>query len=253
MICGRKLGALAIVVACSTLLNEPATAQYADAPALAGRTTSSGAVAGAVNFVEHLGRQTIAVIHANPKDAERRHEELKGVVRDGFNLEIIARFVLGHYWREATPRQRNEFRDLFTEHMLNGYARKLDSYRAETFTVISTRQVSERDVLVETEILGEDGPSGAKWRVKVESGRYKIVDVVVDGISLALAQRQEIVSVAKRLGVDGLLAIMRSKASKQARRMEHGRAMTDSSARAWMFVSFVGSSGSAMQVSLARQ
>ncbi len=247
-----KFGATA-VCALALALSTPAVLHAEEEPALLDLGEQPAGMSLAADFVGTLGRQAVTIVADGRHDARGRHENLKSLIREGFHLETIGRFVLGRYWREAGPEQRAEFQDLFAEHLLNSYARQLDSYRTETLHVGEGRPVGRRDVLVETAIETDDGPLKAGWRVRAIDGQPKIVDVVIDGMSLTLTQRQEIGAVATKLGVDGLLGAMRDKAAEEAQRLAQEDGVSDNSARVWMLFSFVGSSGSAMQVSLARQ
>lgn len=209
--------------------------------------------AGAPGFVERLGQQAAAIAAAEPRDAQSRHERLKALVRDGFDLPLIGRFVLGRFWRQADRDQRAQFQNLFAEHLVNSYARQLDRYRAETLAVVDSRPVGTKDVLVETRVESPEGPLVTGWRVRGGTGRHRIVDVTVDGISLVLTERQEFVTAAKTLGLEGLLAAMRTKARNRANRSGSELASPDPTAKAWMLVSFMGSSGSPVEVALARR
>ena len=209
--------------------------------------------AGAPGFVERLGQQASVIAAAEPRDPQGRHERLKALVREGFDLPLIGRFVLGRFWRQADGEQRAQFQDLFAEHLVNSYARQLDRYRAETLAVVDCRPVGTKDMLVETRVESTEGPLVTGWRVRAGGDRHRIVDVTVNGISLALTERQEFVTAARKLGLEGLLEAMRANALNRANRTGPVQAMSDPSAKAWMLVSFMGSSGSPLQVGLARQ
>ena len=66
--------------------------------------------------------------------------------------------------------------------------------------------------MVNSRLEREDGPPiGAGWRVRMIGGVPKIIDVVHEGVSLALTQRQEYASVIERQGMEGLLEILRKR------------------------------------------
>ena len=211
------------------------------------------AMNGAQAFVQDLGDRTTAFLAAEPREGRARHDGLKALVREGFDLELMGRFVLGAFWRTASEDQREEFQDLFAERLLSAYARRLETYRTETLALVGSRPVGKRDVLVETHVESADGPLVMGWRVRQRTDRHRIVDVTVNGISLAMTERQEFSSAAKSLGVEGLLAVLRSQAQQSAEQAPLAPDLPDTSAKAWMLVSFMGSSGSPLQVSLARR
>ncbi len=172
----------------------------------------------AARFVESLGNEADDLLASNEaKIPEKRQAALKDLIRRGFNLELTSQFVLGKIWKRATPEQRAEFQDLFTVYLLNSYARHLGSFRVETLTVVASHPVGEKDVLVETSVEGADGMASPVWRVRAHDGQYRIIDVSVDGISLALTQRREFAAVVNRQGLDGLLQMLRDKLAAQAK------------------------------------
>ena len=173
----------------------------------------------AAGFVENLGTQAAVLLAPGAGNGPaKQRAALRNLIRDSFNLELTSQFVLGKFWNEATVAQRDEFQDLFTEYLLNNYVRHIGNYKAETLTVIGSNVVGDRDVLVATSIESLDGQTNPVWRVRVsDGGDYKIIDISVDGVSLALTQRREFASVVNRRGLDGLLNMLREKLAAQAK------------------------------------
>ncbi len=172
----------------------------------------------AARFVQALGSEAVLLQSAvRSEPPETRTAVLRDLVRRGFNLELTSQFVLGKFWHRATARQRTEFQDLFTEYLLNSYARRIGSYHAETLDIVASHPVGSKDVLVETSVTGDDGATNPIWRVRAQDGVYKIIDVSIDGVSLALTQRREFAAVINRQGLDGLLDMLRQKLAAQAK------------------------------------
>jgi len=172
----------------------------------------------AAKFVQALGSEAVLLQAAvRTGEPERRIAVLRDLVRRGFNLELTSQFVLGKYWNRASAQQRAEFQDLFTEYLLSSYARHIGSFHAETLDIVASHPVGAEDVLVETSVTGADGATSPIWRVRAQDGVYKIIDVSIDGVSLALTQRREFASVINRQGVDGLLSMLRQKLATQAK------------------------------------
>ncbi len=194
----------------------------------------------AAEFVRTLGNEVGALQSAAKAQApEKRRAALRHLVRRGFNLELTSQFVLGKYWNRATADQRAQFQDLFTEYLLNSYARHLGAYRAETLSVVASHPVGRKDVLVETSIEGVEGAANPVWRVRAEAGQYKIIDVTIEGVSLALTQRREFAAVINRKGLDGLLDMLRDKLAAQAKAAQGGPA--DDGMKASLFASILAS------------
>ena len=172
----------------------------------------------AAKFVQTLGSEAVLLQSAARSGGpEDRVTLLRGLVRRGFNLELTSQFVLGKFWNRASAQQRAEFQELFTEYLLNSYARYIGTYHAETLNIVASHPVGARDVLVETRVNSDDGATNPIWRVRAQDGIYKIIDVSIDGVSLALTQRREFAAVINRQGLDGLLDILRQKLAAQAK------------------------------------
>jgi len=173
----------------------------------------------AAKLVQTLASEAVLLQQSAARSGgpEDRVTLLWGLVRRGFNLQLTSQFVLGKYWNRASAQQRAEFQELFTEYLLNSYARHIGSYHAETLNIVASHPVGARDVLVETSVTSDDGATNPIWRVRAQDGIYKIIDVSIDGVSLALTQRREFAAVINRQGLDGLLDILRQKLAAQAK------------------------------------
>ncbi len=178
----------------------------------AARAAESDSTKAAAAFIEALGVEVQAIQAAAPP----RRAALRDLIRGGFDLDLTSQLVLGKFWGRATPKQRTAFKDLFAQYLLNVYARQLDAYRIETLAVVASNRVGENDFLVQTSIVRDGDTANAVWRVRAQGGEYRIIDVLIDGISLTLTQRSEFASVIGREGLDGMLAVLRARVSEPA-------------------------------------
>lgn len=170
---------------------------------------------GAAQFVQWLSGQAIALLRQPGTPIDKRELVFRNLLRQGFDLPLIGRFVLGQHYRTATPEQRADFQRLFEEYILSTYSSRLGGYAGETFQVISARPAGSKDAMVRTRIERPSGPPiQADWRVRANGNQYKIIDVMVEGVSMAVTQRSEFASVIKNSGFEGLLAALRARVQK---------------------------------------
>lgn len=182
------------------------------APGGAARADETGPTEAAAAFIKSLGVEVQTIQAAAPP----RRAALQDLIRGSFDLDLTSQLVLGKFWGRATLEQRRVFKDLFAQYLLNLYARQLDAYRVETLAVIASNRVGENDILVQTSIVRDGEPTDAVWRVRALNGEYRIIDVLIDGISLTLTQRNEFASVIGREGLDGMLTVLRARVSERA-------------------------------------
>jgi phospholipid transport system substrate-binding protein len=183
---------------------------------LFGRTVGATSEDGAVQLIEWLSQQALAILSQQSMSLEEREAAFRVLLHKGFDLDFIGRFVLGTTWRRATPAQRADYLDLFGEFIVKTYAKRLDRFSGEALVVLkATVAGKKRDVIVSTRI---DRPSGpplkVAWRVRRFDNQDKIIDVLVQGVSMAVTQRQEFASVTRRSGLEGLLQILRARTER---------------------------------------
>ena len=169
----------------------------------------------AAQFVDRLGKQTIEALRAPELSLGQRTDRFRGLLARGFDIPFIGRFVIGRHWRAATPGQRGEYLALYSEFFLQTYVSRIGDYAGQSFAVTGARAVNAKDFVVRTEIGRAAGrPFTTDWRVRLIDGRYRVIDIMVEGISMAVTQRSEFASVARRGGLEGLLMTLRDRTLK---------------------------------------
>lgn len=171
---------------------------------------SAGAGEDPADFIRMLGNQALAVIRSSAT-LDQKTTYFHQMLRRDFDLSEVSRFVLGPYWRVASGAERREFRSLFEGYLVHYYGQRFAQYGGESLRVIGSR-TDPAGVMVASQIIRPQGPPiEVDWRLAVSDGRYKISDVSIDGVSMALSQRSEFAGIVQRNGgrVAGLLATMR--------------------------------------------
>ena len=174
--------------------------------------TARAAVEDAVIFINQLGNQAIKTLRATDLTLDQRESRFRSLLNRGFDLDFIGRFVLGRYWRVATADQKSDYIALYGEYLLQTYSARLGGYTDESFSVIGARRANDKDIVVSTRLVRPSGMEiAADWRVRMFDGQYRIIDIMVEGISMAVTQRSEFAAVVQRDGIEGLLPILRAR------------------------------------------
>jgi phospholipid transport system substrate-binding protein len=177
-------------------------------------TPREAAAQDARTFVNSLGAQAIQVLGPSVPPAQRL-ARFRALFHEDFDVPGIGRFVLGRYWRAATPQEQQEFLTLFQEYIVRAYSTRLGEYGGEPFRVTGARPNGEETV-VSSEIQRANGNRiEVEWYLVGQGGRFKITDVYIGGISMKVTQRDEFAAVIQRNGgqVGALLAQLRQKLS----------------------------------------
>ncbi len=168
-------------------------------------------------FIDKLGEAAIQSLTAPDLNAEERRQRFRDLLHRSFNVGGIGRFVLGRYWKMATEEERQEYLKLFEELVVHTYADRFSEYSGEKFAIGKVQRDAERPNYA-TVFSTIYRPSGqvvrVDWRVRQEDDQsWRVVDIVIEGVSMSVTQRSEFASVIESKGgtVKGLIDTLREK------------------------------------------
>ena len=165
-------------------------------------------------FVQGIGDQVIKVLQQNLPRA-KTGEQLNAIWLEAFDVDGIARAVLGNNWKRASDEQRKAYMELFPKYVAKLYAIQFSDYAGETFAVKGSKPTADGATIVNAEI---DQPSGEPIKLDfiVQDGGQgpKVHDVKVEGVSLLVTKRSEFDAVVAQKGIDGLIQAMRQKVAE---------------------------------------
>ncbi len=209
----------ALFIVAVPLFAIPSSASAEEAPqATRGHDQAIQTPAG--KFIQNLGDRAIKIIANKQITASQRSAEFSKILSEDFDLRTIGRFVIGRTWNEATPAQQADYMDAFKALVIRNYGNRMTLYTGEGFVVVGTRTESDMDTIVLSQITHPDGsePTTIDWRVRLKDGKMGVIDVVVEGVSLSVTQKQEYAAVIQNNGgkIDGLLKLMHEQLKEPA-------------------------------------
>lgn len=161
--------------------------------------------------VEHL-QSLIEKNHEKYKsDPQAFYKVVNEVAVPRFDVPYIARLVLARYWRTASDQQRKAFQSAFKEMLIRSYANALLDNTDSSKVVWKPSRVDSgsNEATVHTELVKDDGTKyPISFSVHKVDGDWKIYDITVNNISLALNFRSQITADVKRSGLDAVIKRM---------------------------------------------
>ncbi len=193
------LAALALVLA-SALATVPSVARADDAAAA---------------VVEQTTSRVIKILADSGTSADEKRRRVQDVVYAAVDFETLSRLILARNWSRFSEAQRKEFMDLFKAHLSMTYGRNVENYKNEKVTIQGSRAESQGDWTVKTKII-RGGPDDIQvdYRLRQRDGQWKIIDVVIEGVSLVSNFRSQFQDVVSSGGPDRLLGLLREKNEK---------------------------------------
>jgi phospholipid transport system substrate-binding protein len=170
--------------------------------------------AGAREVVQTTADTVIERINADRTRLQSDSSALYGLVEQvvvpNFDFHRMSAWVLGKNWRGATDDEKTAFTEQFRVLLVRTYAKALLEYTNQPIQILGeTTEPDGRTVTVRTQIVQKDAqPADITYRMAQKEGEWKVVDVLVGGVSLVATYRGEFSAKVRESGVSGLIATL---------------------------------------------
>lgn len=136
-----------------------------------------------------------------------------------FDIPSIGRFVLGRHWRAASEAEQQEFLKLFQEINVFTWARRFGDYNGQKLAIGQAMPDGDNGAIVDSSVEQAAGqqPISVQWRLRERGDTYKVVDLVIEGVSMAITYRQEYNSVISQSG--GSVSALNRRLEDQLKRL----------------------------------
>ena len=196
---GAALGTAALIT-----IGAPGTAAANRDPAEAGA------------FLVNMSERAFGMLADASVAEEVRKQHFLELLTEGFDIPKIAQFIIGRYWRSASDAERSDFIQVFEQVLVNRFLPLFSGASTDQFRVgnATLSADSANTHFVESMIRLNSGEEvAATWRVISEDKGFQILDIVVEGASMAITLRSEYGGIIKRDGgkLNGLIALLRDK------------------------------------------
>lgn len=167
-------------------------------------------------FIEGLADRAIQSLTAPDLARGERIQRFQKLFNDSFAVDAIGKWVLGRYWRQASPAEQDEYLKLFGDYIVASYVDRFAAYTGEKLQITKVLAEEGDRITVFSEIQPPDSgktPVRVDWRIEGTDHQLKIVDLVVEGVSMSTTLRSDFGSLIRRDGgsISGLLAVLRDK------------------------------------------
>lgn len=156
-------------------------------------------------------------------DKEKLIKVIDGILLPHFDIDYASILVLGRHARQATPAQRERFAKAFYNSITHRYAEGLLNYTRGAVKVLPMRgELNPRRTVVRTTVALDNGKSVSidyAFR-QAADGKWKVYDVIVEGISYITNYRNQVDAAIRKEGLDGLIQHLESQDGKALEEMK---------------------------------
>lgn len=152
-------------------------------------------------LIDEVMREVQGIINSGASDSQivARFERLFNRYGD---VPVIARSVLGPPARSASSAQLRAFTEAFSGYMARKYGGQFRRFRGASAEVTGARAIRSNWEVVSTMTMRGQAPFEVRWHVSDRSGRNKFFNLLIEGVNLLAAERQEIGNMLERRGGD---------------------------------------------------
>lgn len=163
--------------------------------------------------VESTASAVLRVLRNDDLSTEEKRHRIEEIVYDSVDFDTLSKLVLARNWRRLSTQQRDEFEREFKKHLSATYGKNIDDYRNEEVAIVGEREEKRGDRTVQTKVVGAAGSEEffINYRLRQKDGRWRIIDVVIEGVSLVANFRSQFQSILSSGGPDRLIELLREK------------------------------------------
>lgn len=144
-----------------------------------------------VIFIRDLADDIITNVLTSDISQEKKFQRFKHAFEEALDLRSIGQFVLGIYWKRASETEREAFLAAFIDFTTKTWADRFDLYTGQKLVVSGARNAEGNQLYVNSQIQNNP-PVEVIWRLKkMKNGDFKIIDIIVEGVSMAMSYRNE--------------------------------------------------------------
>ena len=168
---------------------------------------------GAEKFITSLAAKAEASLLTETISPTEHQKRFRALMLSSFDLKGVGKWALGRYWRRASKAEHIKYLSLFEKFVVATYSKRFRGYTKAKLQITGTTK-NNKSVFVNSQIKRKGSkPIKIIWRVSFSNGQYKIIDIIIEGVSWVQTQRSEFVSVIRNSGgkISGLIKALDKK------------------------------------------
>ena len=163
-----------------------------------------------VDVIRGATDKVLAELTAAPetrRDTVKLNQVIQEHIIPHVDFDALSRLTLGKHWRQATQEQRSAFAREFGVLLIKTYSTALAEYTSQKIEYLSSEaSADKRRSTVRTRIVGDGrAPLAVDYSLRQVEGAWKIYDLTIEGVSLAINYRASFAQEIRNHGIDGLI------------------------------------------------
>jgi phospholipid transport system substrate-binding protein len=173
-------------------------------------SNSNSAENNAEAFVLKLTNEAKIIFNDKSLSKDSRLKKLNDLSSKYLDIDALAGYTLGDYREKATSSERENFNKLFREYFIKNMSSKLNDFADQDLKIIDSKKINENNIIVSTKIFSKKDSQeiAVDWRIFTKDSKLLARDLVVEGLSLARTQKEELASIIASKGFVGVISAL---------------------------------------------
>ena len=193
-----------MIVAMISLVAQPGYAATPDTP---------GPAVTCQAFAENAIGRMVGIFHDKQKTEEQKKQILSDVFRESVDIDWIGQFVLGRYWKNASPEERAEYLGVFRTYLTSSYVARFhdeDGFGVDAINLSDIKATQTNQYLASALIVLKGEPEvHVSFMLEQFPEKCQVHDIMVEGVSMLATDRSQFSAVASNTGVKGVIDAMK--------------------------------------------
>ena len=173
--------------------------------------------------MEEAAQKTFTRLKSEQPKIKQDPNYLREVVRQELlpyvQVKYAGALVLGRYYKEATPAQREAYFQAFEDYLAQAYGQALALYHGQTYQIAPDQPLGDANIIaIRVTIVDNGGRPPVRldfqWRKNSKTGNWQAYDMIAEGVSMITTKQNEWADILRQQGVDGLTARLKSAAAQ---------------------------------------
>jgi phospholipid transport system substrate-binding protein len=167
-------------------------------------------------IVRQVTDRVIEILQQKDLPNNEKRAKIELIVMEYVDFETLSKLVIARNWSKFSPEQQQEFMTQFQEHLARTYGRRLDDYRNEKVVITGEHEEARGDRTVNTKVPRGETDILVDYRLRQKDGSWKMIDIVIEGVSLVANFRSQFQGIVSSGGPEKLIQLLREKNARAA-------------------------------------
>ncbi|WP_434525808.1 phospholipid-binding protein MlaC [Photorhabdus asymbiotica] len=164
-------------------------------------------------LMQDAAEKTFTRLKNSQSQIRQNPDYLRQIVKEELlpyvHIKYAGALVLGSYYKDATPAQRDAYFAAFTSYLAQVYGQALAMYHGQTYQVDPEKPWGDNNIIaIRVTIIDQNGRPPVRldfqWRKNSKTGHWQAYDMIAEGVSMITTKQSEWASILRQQGIDGL-------------------------------------------------